>query len=296
MRFSGNQARPRQLEKHIRILLHILRFGYVDKISTMRLLDLAESATAATLKAMCELGLIARLIGHGTSCWLYRLTPAGGRCVNGYRDAYDEGIKALTSPTDIGVHYSAHNLVAQRYSAKWSLITHGRGQVLAPRQIRAHGLEVAGFAGDRAGWKVPDVMLIRPTTVEEREQFGKDEYRIAVEVQQSSEAPSTRAYKLWQYYGALELNQIDEFHYCSTFDRLRLAYQRHWLEDLEERQYNIEKHKWVRPEDPRTVESDDALLDRGKFILLRHDPFAVGLYPSPASLYRDEPDDGDDDK
>lgn len=295
MRFTGNQARPRQLDKQIQILRWILRFGYIDKTTTMHLLSLAASAAADTLKDMVELGLIARLLGHGTSCWLYRLTPAGGRAVNPYREEYDEGLKALTNPTELGVHYSCHNLVAQRYAAEWIAKKNYRGHVLSPRQIRAHGLEIGVRSENKGAWKVPDMLLIEPVPAHLQEVYDCTDFRTAVEVQQSSEAESTRAYKLWQYWTALQSVQITSFVYCSTYDFLRRAYEQQWRGGLEERVYDVERHKWGRPTNPRVIAADNELLDHGQFLLLPHDPYATALYPSPSSLRSDEAEDEETD-
>lgn len=278
MRFAGREARPRQLAKHIRVLLWVLRHSYIDRITTMHLLHLNESAALQTLKDLRDRGLLALHHEHNVGCPIHRLTPAGAAAVDPYRGMYDQDLKAVTNPSDFPVHLAPHNLLAQRVAAKWLRQRDYDAHVLSPRQIVNLGLQIGVSSENKSAWKIPDMLLITPIPESEQEAYDLEDRRMALEVQQSTEAPAARAHKLWQYWRALEKAQIQSFAYLSTHPRILKSYEDQWNQELEERKYVAEWHKWITPTNPRRIAPGTDLLLKAQFVLLPHDPFAVGLY------------------
>lgn len=281
MEFSGNAAKPRYHFKRDVILMWIFRHMYIDRATVQLLLTLSHSTACETLVAMEKDGLIARFQGHAVDCWMYRLTPKGGRSTEHLTGEFDQGLKAMTNPSDIGSTFARHNLVAARYGASWLARQKFEGHVLSARQVIQLSLQIGDKSASRVAYKVPDIMLLTPVPEHLREVCPFDHFKIAIEVQQSYESPATRAYKLWQYYSALERNEINELIYVSTYPRVLDTYLQQWHNDLEERVLADGNARWITPAEPRRILPDDNVLTYAQFEVLGHDPFAAGLYPPP---------------
>lgn len=284
MKYSGSEAGPRHEDKVNKVLSWVLRHSVIDVQTVQLLLNVSYSTACDTIQNMAQGGLLAPMIGHGVSCPLFRLTPAGARLADRTRGEFDEGLKALTNPSEIGVHYASHNQVVARYAARWLADRGYDGDVLSPRQIRLHNFQIGDSTEHKAARKVPDALLLQPVSEDLRDCYELPYLKIAVEVQQTDEGHETRAYKLWQYFRALRAGQINYFEYVSSREHIVNAYHNQWLTELEERTYWVDRHRWTRPSNPEKVDRDDPLLDYGTFEVLPHDPFAKGLYPSPASM------------
>ena len=286
MKFDGNAAGPRHQEKINKILNWVLRQSLIDVQTVELLLKVGHSTAYATIQHMVKAELLAQTVGHGVSCPLFRLTPGGARLADRTRGEFDQGLKALTNPSEIGVHFAPHNQVVARVAARQLADRDYNGEVLSPRQIRLHKLEIGFSTEHKAAWKVPDAMLLLPVPESEHECYSFPFFKVAIEVQQSDESRETRAYKLWQYYQALRVGDISDFEYVSSYAHIVDAYKDQWHHGLEERIYWTERHRWTRPRNPATVDRGDELLKQATFRVLPHDPFTKGLYPSPASMTR----------
>lgn len=290
MRYEGNQARARQLWKRDTTLSWIRKFIYSDRRTIALLLDVSKSVAADLIAEFRREGLLARTIGHNVACPVFRLTPAGARAIENYRGEYDHGLRAITGADDAGVYLAGHNLMAQRVTAKLWAKSGYRGVILSPRQIRLHGLEIGTASEAKHAWKVPDALLIRPATETERDALETIEIRTAFEIQQSDEAAETRAHKLWQYHAALTAQQIHNFLYCSSLPLIN-AYREQWMNNLEERTYEADRHRWRQPVNPQRIAPGSPILKRGDFEQVKHDPYAIGLYPDPDLLDTCDEDD-----
>lgn len=279
MRYDGNRAMARQLQKRVNLLRWIFRFTYTDTIVTGLLLDLKKSAAADTLAALVSAGLLARIQGHGVTTWMFRLTPAGARWISEHLNEFDEGLKPLVNPSEIGTHLARHNLVAQRLAAEQVAKSRCSVEVLAPRQIQRAGYAIGHRDAAKAAWKIPDAMVLYSIPEYEWEAHGRTHHVIAIEVQQSPEARASRAHKLWQYWTSLRTGQITGFIYASTDPTLIEAYATQWRYDLVEQVYLPGPHKWIKPMNAHRIDPETELLDEGAFRVLDHDPFGVGLYP-----------------
>ncbi|WP_295684525.1 hypothetical protein [uncultured Nevskia sp.] len=284
MKHDGSAAGPRHHDKVNKILNWTLRHSLIDRQTVQLLLKVSYSVACAILLAMVRENLLARILGHGVQSKLFRLTPSGARSADRTRGDFDQGLRALTNPDEIGVHYAAHNQVVARVAAAWLAGRDYDGEVLSPRQIRLHGLAIGASSEHKAAWKVPDAMLLQPVPEDERDVYSFGHFKTAIEVQQIDESHETRAYKLWQYWQAVSEGQIYDFEYVSSYAHIVNAFRDQWHHKLEERIYWVDKHRWTRPSNPRTIEPDEELLERASFRVLAHDPFAAGLYPSPAAM------------
>lgn len=284
MKFHGCAAGPRHFDKIYKILNWLLRHSIIDRQTVELLLKVSYSVACATLQQMEKDKLLARIVGHGVSCRLFRLTPAGARLAERTRGDFDQGLRALTNPTDIGVHFAAHNLVVARVAAMWLAGRDYVGEVLSPRQIRLHDLEIGANSENKAAWKVPDALLLQPVPEFERDAYAFDHFKTAIEVQQSDESHETRAYKLWQYWLAVSTGQIYDFEYVSTYAHIVKAYEEQWHHALEERIFVADKHRWIRPRNPKRIGDGEELLERATFRVLPHEPFGNGLFPSAGAM------------
>jgi hypothetical protein len=281
MRFQGKLARPRQLDKFQRAMTWIRKFVYTDRATIEILLDVSPSVACNFLAQLRDEKKIVRTVGHNIISPVYRLSPAGAKSIDRFRDEYDLGLKAATSADESGTSLAGHNLMVQRLAATMWRANDYVGHVLSPRQIRLHGMQIGTSSEEKAAWKWPDAMYVRPTTEVEKDMFASIEFRSALEVQQSPEVFDARAHKLWQYLIALESGQIQDFLYCSSYRPIISSFLEQWRTDLTERVYDGPRHRWKKPENPRVIDPNSPILERGRFMLLDHDPFAVGLYPAP---------------
>jgi len=267
----------RHMEKRIAVMRAILRAQYIDVTTASILLDVGYGTAWETLNGMRRDKLVSITTGHLIAGRLFLATPAGVSLARENAGPFDDKLRAYTSVADAGVHYAAHNLLVQRYVYQ-ELRKFGRGAyAVFPDQIRAYGLALGFSTVERAAWKVPDAIIVAPIDPDEHELYGRSEFRIAVEIQQSSESPDARGYKLWQLKTALDCGQITGFRYVSTRPHILESYEVQWRTNLMPYNYIVERHRWRKPKGAKPVSLDPEMQDCGVFRVVPQ-TLAAGLY------------------